>query len=127
MALVREIVGGRPAIHIRGSVRLANNGGFVQIGLDLAPDGKAVDASSWTSIEIDVLGNEEEYNLHLRTLDLNRPWQSYRHGFRVPTSWQAVQLSFGSFIAHRTNAPLDLRRLRRVGLPAIGRAFTTSR
>ena len=34
--LVREIVGGRPAIHMRGSVRLENNGGFVQIGLDLA-------------------------------------------------------------------------------------------
>lgn len=122
--LVREIVGGRPAIHMRGNVSLENNGGFVQIGLDLAPDGNAVDASSWTGIEIDVLGNEEEYNLHLRTLDLNRPWQSYRHGFRAATSWQTVKLPFGRFKAHRTDAPLDLHRLRRVGLVAIGRAFS---
>ena len=121
---VREIVGGRQAIHMRGNVRLENNGGFVQIGLDLAPDGKAVDASSWIGIELDVLGNGEEYNMHLRTLDLNRPWQSYRHGFMAATSWQTVRLPFGSFIAHRTDAPLDLRRLRRVGLVAIGRAFS---
>lgn len=125
--LVREIVGGRPAIHMRGSLRLENNGGFVQIGLDLALDGKAVDASSWIGIELDVLGNGEEYNLHLRTRDLTRPWQSYRRGFKALTSWTTVKLPFGSFIAHRTDAPLDLRRLRRVGLPAIGRASTTPR
>lgn len=122
--LVREIVGGRPAINMRGSVRLENNGGFVQIGLDLAPDGKAVDASSWIGIELDVWGNGEEYNLHLRTLDLTRPWQSYRHGFKAATSWQTIRLPFGSFMPHRTDAPLDLRRLRRVGLVAIGRAFS---
>jgi hypothetical protein len=122
--LVREKIGGRPAIHMRGSVRLENNGGFVQIGLDLAPDGKAVDASSWIGIELDVLGNGEEYNMHLRTLDLTRPWQSYRHGFKALTSWTTVRLPFGSFIPYRTDAPLDLHRLRRVGLVAIGRAFS---
>lgn len=122
--LVREKVGGRQAIHMRGSVRLENNGGFVQIGLDLAPDGKAVVASSWLGIELDVLGKGEEYNMHLRTLDLTRPWQSYRHGFKALTSWTIVKLPFGSFIPHRTDAPLDLHRLRRVGLVAIGRAFS---
>ena len=122
--LVREIVGGRSAIHMRGSVRLENNGGFVQIGLDLAPGGKTVDASSWIGIELDVFGNGEEYNLHLRTLDLTRPWQSYRHGFKAEASWRTVQLPFGSFISHRTDIPLDVRRLRRLGLIAIGRAFS---
>jgi hypothetical protein len=121
--LVREIVGGRPAIHMRGNVSLENNGGFVQVGLDLAPDGKAVDASSWTGIELDVFGNGEEYNLHLRTLDLTRPWQSYRQSFKAATSWQTIRLPFGGFKPHRTDAPLDLRRLRRVGLVAIGRPF----
>jgi Complex I intermediate-associated protein 30 (CIA30) len=122
--LVREIVGGRSAIHMRGNVRLENNGGFVQIGLDLAPGGKTFDGSAWIGIELDVLGNGEEYNVHLRTLDLTRPWQSYRHGFKAATSWQTVGLPFGSFMPHRTDAPLDLRRLRRVGLVAIGRAFS---
>jgi hypothetical protein len=43
--MVRETVAGRPAIRMRGDVSLENNGGFVQIAIDLAPDGKAVDAS----------------------------------------------------------------------------------
>jgi hypothetical protein len=122
--MVREIVAGRSAIHMRGSVRLENNGGFVQIALDLAPDGKTVDARAWIGIELDVLGNGEEYNLHLRTRDLTRPWQSYRHSFKAVTRWQTVRLPFSSFSPHRTEAPLDLRRLQRVGLVAIGRVFS---
>lgn len=119
----REIVAGRPAIRMRGQVSLENNGGFVQIGLDLSPDGGTVDAGRWQGIELDVLGNDEEYGLHLRTADLTRPWQSYRHGFRADPHWRSVRLAFRDFVAHRTDAPLDLRRLRRIGLVAIGRPF----
>ena len=74
----REIVGGRPAIRMRGAVSLENSGGFVQIAIDLMPDGKAKDASNWAGVELDVFGNGEEYNIHLRTDDLTQPWQSYR-------------------------------------------------
>ena len=77
--MVREVVDGRPAIRMRGDVSVENNGGFVQIAIDLSPDGKAVDASAWQGIELDVFGNNEEYGIHLRTEDLNRPWQFYRH------------------------------------------------
>jgi hypothetical protein len=121
--MVRESVAGRPAIRMRGQVTLENNGGFVQIGLDLSPDGKAVDAGIWQGIELDVLGNGEEYGLHLRTEDLTRPWQSYRHSFRADPQWRIVQLPFRNFVPHRTDAPLDLRRLRRIGIVAIGRPF----
>ena len=68
--MVRETVAGRPAIRMRGDVSLENNGGFVQIAIDLSPDGKAVDASPWRGIELDVFGNSEEYSIHLRTEDL---------------------------------------------------------
>jgi hypothetical protein len=122
--LIREIVGGRLAVHMCGNVCLENNGGFVQIGLDLAPGGKTVDGSAWIGIELDIFGNGEEYNLHLRTLDLTRPWQSYRQSFKAEASWRTVQLPFDSFISHRTDTPLNVRRLRRLGLIAIGRAFS---
>jgi hypothetical protein len=72
-SMSRELVAGRSAIHMRGNVSLENNGGFVQISLDLDPDGKPVDASSWQGIELDVFGNGETYAMHLRTTDLNRP------------------------------------------------------
>ena len=122
--MVREIVAGRPAVRIRGNVSLENNGGFVQIAIDLAPDGKAVDASAWHGLELDVFGNGEEYSLHLRTEDLTRPWQSYRRSFRADQQWRTIPFRFGDFVPYRTETPLDHRRLRRIGVVAIGRAFS---
>ena len=63
--MVREAVAGRAAIRMRGDVSLENNGGFVQIALDLLPDGGVVDATAWSGIELDVFGNAEEYGVQL--------------------------------------------------------------
>ena len=120
----REVVGGRLAIRMRGDVRLENNGGFVQMALDLSPDSAVVDASAWSGIELDLYGDDQDYGMHLRTSDLTRPWQSYRQSFRALPKWQTIRLPFAGFSAHRTEIPLDLRRLRRLGLAAIGRAFS---
>ena len=122
-ALSREIVAARPAMRMRGEVSLGNNGGFVQMALDLDTDGEAIDASQWLGIELEVFGTGEAYSAHLRTLDLTRPWQSYRQGFLAPPNWQMIRLPFSGFSPHRTDIPLDLRRLKRLGLVAIGRAF----
>jgi hypothetical protein len=122
--LVNEVVAGRRALRMRGDVSLENNGGFVQMALDLEPNGGLVDASAWQGIELDVIGNDEEYGVHLRTDAVERPWQSYRQSFRAGASWRTVQLAFADFVPHRIEVPLDIRRLRRIGLVAIGRAFT---
>jgi hypothetical protein len=122
--MVREMVAGRPAIRMRGDVSLENNGGFVQIALDLSPQGEAADARGWRGMELDVFGNGEEYGVHLRTQDLDRPWQSYRQSFRAEPRWQTIQLPFQDFVPHRTDTPLDLSRLKRLGIVAIGRAFS---
>jgi hypothetical protein len=120
----RELVGGRLAIRMLGDVRLENNGGFVQLALDLSPDAGVVDASAWSGIELDLYGDDQEYGMHLRTSDLTRPWQSYRQSFRVLPEWQTIRLPFAGFSPYRTEIPLDLRRLRRLDLAAIGRAFS---
>jgi hypothetical protein len=119
----RELVASRQAIRMRGDVSLENNGGFVQISLDLDPDGKPVDVSSWSGLELDVYGNGETYAMHLRTADLRRPWQSYRQSFRADPEWRTVELPFKDFVAHRTDVGLNTRRLKRVGIVAIGRPF----
>jgi hypothetical protein len=121
--MARETVEGRAAIRLRGKVSLENNGGFVQISLDFRPDGGPIDASSWSGIEMDVYGNGEEYALSLRTADLTRPWQSYRQTFRAIPRWETVRLPFKSFVPNRTDIPLDLHRLRRLGIIGIGREF----
>ena len=122
--MVRDAIAGRPAIRMRGDVNLENNGGFVQIALDLSPGGGVVDADAWSGIELDVFGNGEEYGVHLRTDALTRPWQSYRQIFTADAEWRTVQLPFDHFVPHRTDVLLDTHRLRRIGVVAIGRAFS---
>jgi hypothetical protein len=122
--IIRETIAGRVAIRMRGEVQLENNGGFIQIALDLAPEGVGIDVSAWHGIEIDVFGNGEEYGVHLRTDDLTRPWQSYRHTFKTKAQWQTLRLQLKRFTPYRTDIPLNTRRVRRVGFVAIGRAFS---
>ena len=123
-AMTREIVAGRPAVHLTGDVSLENNGGFIQVALDLSPGGSSVDVSAWSGLEIDVAGNGETYNFHLRTADVQRPWQSYRQSFVTLPEWRSVQLPFADFEPHRLDATLDLKRVRRLGIVALGRAFS---
>ncbi len=122
--MMRETVVGRPALRMRGDVSLENNGGFIQVALDLAPNGGTVDASTWRGIELDVFGQSEEYSARLRTPDLTESWQSYRQNFVAEPRWQTIQLAFERFLLHRTETPLDIHRLRRLGLVAIGRTFS---
>lgn len=119
----QEIVAGRRAIRLRGGVSLENNGGFLQVALDLSRSGAPVDASRWTGIQVDVIGNGQSYNLHLRTTDLMRPWESYRQSFVASAVWRRVYLPFTDFVPHRTEQPLRLAQVRRIGIVAIGRAF----
>jgi hypothetical protein len=121
--MFRETVDGRPAIRLRGNVSLENNGGFVQISLGFRPEGGPIDASSWNGIELDVLGNGEEYGVNLRTTDLTRPWQSFRQTFRANPRWGTVRLPFERFVPNRTDMPLNIHRLRRLGIIGIGRQF----
>ncbi|WP_209262267.1 CIA30 family protein [Thiorhodococcus minor] len=100
-----------------------NNGGFVQMALDLA-DGEALDASSYAGLEIEVFGNGERYNAHLRTTDTRLPWQAYRASFSAEPQWRRLLLPFSDFAPHRIDQPLRRDRLRRLGLVAIGRPFT---
>jgi hypothetical protein len=121
-SLAFDTVDGRPCLRMRGDVRLENNGGFVQLALDL--DGNAgFSAAGYTGLLLDVTGNAEAYNIHLRTSQARLPWQSYRTTFQATASWQTIRLPFQQFAPHRIDAPLNPAEIRRVGVVAIGRAF----
>ena len=55
--LTHEPVAGRPAHHLTGTVSLDNNGGFLQMALDLHPDGNAVDASGFAGLAGALMGH----------------------------------------------------------------------
>lgn len=115
---------GRPCLRLTGDVRLENNGGFIQAALALTPDSGLFDASAYSGLRLVVRGNGERYALHLRSADTLRPWQSYRAPFEAGDDWARLELPFATFAPHRLETPLDVTRLRRLGLVAIGRAFS---
>lgn len=121
--LRRDVVDGVACLRLTGEVRLENDGGFIQAALDLTTSADSIDASDYAGLRLVVRGNGERYAVHLRTPDATRPWQSYRAQFIAGSDWQTVDLPFDSFEPHRLAAPLDITRLRRIGLVAIGRAF----
>ena len=120
--MTRDTIAGHDCLRMQGDVRLENNGGFIQLVLSMQGTA-ATDASGYTGIMMDVYGNDEAYNLHLRTDDLWLPWQSYRATFQAPAHWQTVQLPFSDFTPYKTSKTLDLGELERIGVVAIGRAF----
>lgn len=109
-------------LRMRGDVSTDNNGGFVQMALDLTNDG-AFDASSYTGVEIIVSGNDEHYNVHFRTTDLWLPWQSYRYSFKAVSDWKTIRIPFEDIKAYRTTTKFHKDKLKRIGLVAIGKDF----
>jgi len=123
-SLAYDAMNGKPCLHLTGDVRLDNNGGFIQAALDLAPPGQTLDASGYAGIRLVVRGNSQQYSLHLRTPDAVRPWQSYRAHFSAGPEWETIDLPFDLFVPHRLESALDRKHLVRMGLVAIGRAFS---
>ncbi|MGD8977263.1 MAG: CIA30 family protein [Gammaproteobacteria bacterium] len=119
-----ENIDGRECLRLTGEVRLENNGGFIQAALNLGTWGRTFDASGYTGLRLTVLGNGEEYSVHLRTPDNSRPWQSYRARFAAGPEWQTIEFPFDEFEPYRLETPLDRSRLRRIGIVAIGREFS---
>lgn len=114
----RAVIDGRTATRMTGRLSLDNNGGFIQIAADLPPPpGGAM------GVALQLIGNAETYNIHLRTSDLSRPWQSFRQAFTAPSEWTLCHFDFGDFEAHRTDEPLRPENIRRIGIVAIGRVF----
>jgi Complex I intermediate-associated protein 30 (CIA30) len=113
---------GKKCLCMRGNVSIDNNGGFVQIALDLN-QGEPLDASAYTGVEFSVAGNNEPYNVHFRTTDLWLPWQSYRYTFKASPEWQTIRIPFASLEAYRTTTKFRQDKLKRIGLVGIGRNF----
>lgn len=116
----RRTLEGHDALCLTGDVSLANNGGFVQVNLDLAAAG-CLDASAFAGVRLLVRGNGETYNVHLKTAATTMPWQSYRAAFDAGDTWREVRLPFATFAPHRLVHALDRTRLKRLGIVAIGR------
>jgi hypothetical protein len=84
---------GRVHARMTGSVSTANNGGFIQMRLDL-DEGAPPDS---TGVRAVVRGNDQRYFIHLRTKGTILPWQYYQAGFDVTGDWREIRLPFEMF------------------------------
>jgi hypothetical protein len=102
-----------------GTVSTENNGGFIQMRLDLPPGA----AEGATGVRLIVRGNSQRYFVHLRTSGTRLPWQYYQAGFEVGPDWAEVRLPLeafrpsGSLLARMPRAD----RITSLGVVAYGR------
>jgi len=112
---VLDEINGRPCIRLTGTVN-TQGGGFIQLAIDLGENRKPFDGRRFNGVELDVYGNGEEYNCHLRTTDVRWYEQSYRASFVAPQSWTTVKLPWSAFEPSEIETPLNLEGLLRLGI-----------
>lgn len=103
-----------------GRTRLDNNGGFVQMRFDIEPSCLRPD---YRGIFIELYGSAHDYNLHVKTNQLSRPWQSFRCSLAVEPQWTRFIVPYAQLQAHRTDAEFEPTKIRSIAVVAIGQAF----
>ncbi|MGO1246483.1 MAG: CIA30 family protein [Oceanisphaera sp.] len=111
---------GLPSHCLVGRTRLENNGGFVQIKQNIQPQWLA---ASYSGVFIELRGTQHQYNVHLKTQQLTKPWQSFRHTLTVSPQWTRFHLPFAQLQPHRTEAALFVPHITSIAVVAIGEAF----
>ena len=112
---------GRTFVALRGEVSTENNGSFLQVRREV--DGLP---AGTRALVLTVRGNGETYEVHLRTVNSDRPWHYYTATFTAPDDWSRVELPLDNFESNGRGLTAALRPedIRGIGLVAYGREFT---
>lgn len=105
---------------LSGETRLENNGGFVQMKLEVESEWNSGD---YAGLFIELCGAAHDYNLNVKTSQLNKPWQSFRTSLPVTPNWTRFVVPYAELRPHRTDAEFDPARIRSVAVIGIGEAF----
>jgi hypothetical protein len=122
-SLDKASVGGNSCIRLTGNVTRESNGGFIQMALYFGRQYDEFDASNFSGLELLVYGNNEDYNLHVRTSDCGWHDESYRMTFFAKPEWQRVRVPWSAFAGSGVKAPLDTARLQRIAILGWMREF----
>jgi len=122
-AFGQDTIGGKVCARMTGNVTRESNGGFIQMALYFGADDAELDASGYKGIELLVYGNNEDYNLHVRTADCGWYDESYRVTFFVEPKWQTVRIGWEQFQPNGISTPLDTSRINRVAILGWMREF----
>ena len=106
---------------LTGFVSKENNGGFIQFATGIS----GVPKRKYEGIRIKVRGNNEKYELHIRTRLTPAPWQYYSYQFFATDDWQTIDLPLDSFIKSNFYQPksFNATNIRSIGIVAIGKEY----
>jgi len=116
-------VAGKNCIRLTGNVTRESNGGFIQMAMYFGNNYDELDGSGYKGIELLVYGNNEDYNVHVRTSDCGWYDQSYRTTFRAEPRWQRMRFPWEMFEGNSIDEPLDNSRLQRIAILGWMREF----
>lgn len=109
---------------LQGQVSLENNGGFIQMQMNLKNiAGLSKPFAEYDGLFIELLGTPHVYNLHIKSSQLWLPWQSFRKEVAVTEQWQRFFVPFSDFEGHRTFSRFKPAKATRFAVVAIGEAF----
>lgn len=105
---------------LSGRTSLENNGGFIQMKLEIDPSWRC---GEYAGFFIELCGPAHEYNLNVKTTQLTKPWQSFRCTVNVQPEWTRFVVPYTQLQPHRTELELDAATIRSIAVIAIGEAF----
>lgn len=116
-------IDGRNCIRLSGNVTRESNGGFIQMAMYFGRSYNELNASDYKGLELMVYGNNEDYNIHVRTSDCSWHDESYRMTFFAEPRWQRLRVPWDAFEPNRITEPLDSSSLQRIGILGWMREF----
>ena len=107
-----------------GNVSTANNGGFIQFQADLSNISNTEEV--FNGIKIKVRGNNENYQIFIRTNLTVLPWQYYSSEFYASSQWKEIKLPFSSFKRSNFYQPKNINNtdIRTLGIVAYGKNYS---
>lgn len=122
-AFGQATVAGKTCVRMTGNVTRESNGGFIQMAMYFGNNDAELDASDYDGIELLVHGNNEDYNVHVRTADCGWYDQSYRATFFAGSDWQTVRIPWSGFTPNGLRAPLNTTQINRIAILGWMREF----
>ena len=113
----KDNIHGIQCYKMSGDVTTENNGGFIQIRLDLNPK---IEINKYEGLYLKIYGNNQKYFLHIRTGLTLAPWQYYSHSFIANNKWTTIKTNLKDFKRSNFYQPkkLNNQKIKTIGLVA---------
>lgn len=105
---------------LSGRTSLENNGGFLQMKLEIDP---GLGCAEYVGMFIELCGAAHDYNLNVKTSQLEKPWQSFRTTLPVKPEWTRFLIPYAQLSPHRIDVEFAPEQIRSVAVIGIGEAF----